>query len=116
MEAPSKVVAEYKRIKSRFPFFISLKRINGKYYIYKQLTRTDKTSKKVKILTTYLGRITDEGKFIEKGSKGDYELENAIKLIEARGGKVALQSSVQKILQTFPLSVSKNSSLNGMKP
>ena len=93
MKTPNAVAKEYEDIRKKFPFFIALKKIKNRYYLYKQITRTDRATKKTKILTTYLGRITEEGKFIEKGATKDYELENAIKIIEAMGGKVELQRS-----------------------
>ncbi|MCL5430229.1 MAG: AsnC family transcriptional regulator [Candidatus Marsarchaeota archaeon] len=99
MDAPEAVMNEYRRLRALYPFFISLKKISGRYYVYKQLTRTNPSTKKVKIITTYLGRISETGKFMERGALEDFEMENAIKLIEAKGGKVTLPQEPQKHIQ-----------------
>ena len=87
---PDKVAATYTKFKGSYPFFIALKRIRGKYYLYKQTTRIDKTLGKQKTITNYIGRITDEGILIKKESSVDALLENAKTYIEAHGGKVTL--------------------------
>ena len=87
---PEKIAEAYSRLRDEYQFYISLKRINGKYYVYKQTTFVDKKLKKVRARSEYIGRITDDGAFIKKAESKDQELENAKAIILARGGKVVL--------------------------
>ncbi len=89
---PEKVRDAFDRLKEQNtgPHFLVVRRINGRYYVYKELRPWDERRKKWKTVSEYLGRITDDGAFIrKKGSKED-ELENAKAIIEAHGGKVIL--------------------------
>jgi DNA-binding Lrp family transcriptional regulator len=89
MSLPLKVTEAYDKLKREYPFYVALKKINGKYYLYKQTSHADE-NKKVKVITEYLGRVKDDGVFIKKVISKDTELENAKTLILARGGKVIL--------------------------
>ncbi len=86
---PEKVKVEYERLKKEYPFYVALKQINGKYYLYKQTSRTDE-NKKVKVTTEYLGRVIEDGTFMRKVVSKNVELENAKAIIMSRGGKVIL--------------------------
>lgn len=65
-----------------------VRRISGKYYLYRDTVEHLDNGVR-KISTKYLGRITDDGTFIKKGTKGD-ELEMAKSIIIAHGGRVIL--------------------------
>ncbi len=79
------------RIKKEYPFKVSIKRINGKYYIYHIYALKGKEDKAKKV-TEYLGRITEEGQFVKKlGEKvTDNKLKLAEEIIRAYGGKVIM--------------------------
>ena len=66
---PQEVMDAFTYLKHDYPFYITLKRINKKFYVYRATTRWDKKEKCVKSLTEYLGRITETGRFIEKVQK-----------------------------------------------
>lgn len=59
----------YVDLKGKYDFCITLKRIDGRYYIYKATTTWDRERKKAKTNTEYLGRINEEGVFIERSKK-----------------------------------------------
>ncbi|MDE1870156.1 MAG: hypothetical protein KGH71_04195, partial [Candidatus Micrarchaeota archaeon] len=80
---PDKIKVTLGRLRAEFKFHVSLKKINGKYYVYRQTTAWNKSTKKLKVLSTYLGRITGEGAFIKKEITQDDELENAKSVIVA---------------------------------
>ena len=89
---PEKVRDAFDRLKEQNtgPHFLVVRKINGRYYVYKELRPWDERKKTWKTVSEYLGRITDDGAFVrKKGSKED-ELENAKAIIEAHGGKVTL--------------------------
>lgn len=95
MSVPLKVTEAYEKLKKEYPFYVALKKINGKYYLYKQTSHADE-NKKVKVITEYLGRVKDDGVFIKKVISKDTELENAKTLILARGGKVILPERTEE--------------------
>jgi DNA-binding Lrp family transcriptional regulator len=95
MSTPLKVTEAYEKLKKEYPFYVALKKINGKYYLYKQTSHADE-NKKVKVITEYLGRVKDDGVFIKKVISKDTELENAKTLILARGGKVILPERTEE--------------------
>ena len=66
METPEAVRETFERLKSEYPFYIILARINSRFYVYKSKAWWDKISKRVRSKKEYLGRITEEGKFIKK--------------------------------------------------
>lgn len=85
---PDKVKVTLDNLKKEYKFFVSLKKINNRYYLYRQTTAWNKEKKKLKVISTYLGRILDNGAFIKKEITKEDELENAKAIILARGGKV----------------------------
>lgn len=52
-------ILDKERKKRKLP--LEVKKLNGNYYLYRSTTRWDKTEKKVKKVTQYLGRITPKG-------------------------------------------------------
>lgn len=98
---PDKIKATLERLKKEYKFFVSLKKINGKYYLYKQTSAWNKETKKLKVLSTYLGRILDDGVFIKKEMTKDDEFENAKAIILAHGGNVSMPNTeYAKFVQT----------------
>ncbi len=88
---PAPIARAYERIKQEYPFFVSLKRIHGKYYyLYKQTTQWDKEKKKLRVISEYLGKFTLDGKFIAKLRGAPRDLEKAINVVHAYGGSVTL--------------------------
>ncbi len=84
---PPKVSESFASLKRKYPFYISLKIINSKYYVYKVKAFWNKQEKKPNTISEYLGRILEDGSFLEKTSRKS-ALDRARELIEARGGKV----------------------------
>ncbi|MDE1825479.1 MAG: hypothetical protein KGH77_03920 [Candidatus Micrarchaeota archaeon] len=66
MELPKPVNETLKHLRQEFPFYIVLQSKNGNHYLYKHSTKWDAQSKKVRTSRTYLGKITDDGKFLRK--------------------------------------------------
>ena len=94
-EIPSKVAETYARLKGKYPFFIALKHINGKYYIYSQTTTSDRKTKKIRSISNYLGRINEGGAFIKKRASDLDDIKNAREIIEALGGKVVMPETLK---------------------
>ena len=63
---PQKVADAYNEIRKRYQFFVALKRIHDNFYLYRQSTKWDRERKRVQTVSSYLGKITDEGTFVEK--------------------------------------------------
>lgn len=63
---PHVITSELNRVKGNYPFNVVVKRINGRYYLYRQSGAWDSKSKKTRITSEYLGRITDTGRFMKK--------------------------------------------------
>ncbi|MDE1825804.1 MAG: AsnC family transcriptional regulator [Candidatus Micrarchaeota archaeon] len=70
VELPKLVAEELKRLRREFPFYIVLQSKNGNHYLYKHSTKWDPQNKKVRTSRTYLGKITDDGKFLRKVLRG----------------------------------------------
>jgi len=87
---PDKIKATLESLRKEYKFFVSLKKINNRYYLYKQTSVWNKEKKKLKVISTYLGRITEDGVFIKREITSNDELENAKAIILAHGGKVLL--------------------------
>ncbi len=68
-DVPPMVRECYVELKDKYDFCITLKRIDSRYYLYKATTLWDSEKKKAKTLTEYMGRINDEGVFIERKKK-----------------------------------------------
>ena len=90
MEIPNEVEKAFKKLKTKYPYSIVLKTINGKYYVYKQISVWIKEKKKTKTASEYLGRISDSGLFLKKLSSEEDKLQHAKAIIESHGGKVTL--------------------------
>lgn len=65
MKAPEAVANTYRKLKARFPFYVQLMKVNGRFYVYRRTSHRDETGK-VKTSSQYMGRIDFEGNFIEK--------------------------------------------------
>ncbi len=91
-EAPKAVRERFEELKKSFPFPIVLRRISGRYYLYKQIAkRNSKTGKTEIVEAKYLGKITETGAFVAKGlKKPEYDLEVAKSVILSHGGKVLM--------------------------
>ncbi|MGC8478494.1 MAG: Lrp/AsnC family transcriptional regulator [Candidatus Micrarchaeia archaeon] len=66
MEVPQTVMEAFSGLKAGYPYYISLARINGKFYVYRSQSFWDSAQKRVRTKKTYLGRIEEDGTFIEK--------------------------------------------------
>ena len=66
-EIPENIKDTFERIKREYPHYLVLKVLNGKYYVYKHTTKSDKNANKVKSVSEYLGKINQQGLFIKKG-------------------------------------------------
>ena len=105
MDIPQKIRETYDRIKKEYPSFVALKVINRRYYLYSQTTKADKKKGKLKTISHYLGRITEEGVFIKKGGTTEDKLEIAKAIIFAHGGKVILpEGNREEKGQPLPIS------------
>jgi DNA-binding Lrp family transcriptional regulator len=99
-KVPEHIRKAYEDVRRDNPFFISLKVIGNRYYLYKQTTEWDRDRKRQKIITEYLGKITRDGRFIRKASGSNRELSKATAVIEAYGGRVVLpENSAEKRIQ-----------------
>lgn len=85
---PSNIAKTYEKLKHEYPFYVTTKRINGKYYLYKAFTIWNADEKKYTVTSEYLGRFTGDGKYIKKKTQAKSDLENAKALIEKSGGRV----------------------------
>lgn len=68
MESNGKIKEALEKLKLDHKGSITAKKINGKLYVYSATTRWDKARKKAKTETRYLGKLTEDGRFIEKRS------------------------------------------------
>lgn len=66
LDVPDAVLHTYELKRGEYPFYVVLKRMGGRYYLYRQTSKWDKEKKKVRTLAEYLGRIATDGTFIEK--------------------------------------------------
>ncbi|MHC1569321.1 MAG: hypothetical protein ACXQTT_07080, partial [Candidatus Syntropharchaeia archaeon] len=57
-DIPPKVLETFERMKESEEGCIELKKIRGRYYVYRATSEWDKEDKKVKKITVYLGSIT----------------------------------------------------------
>ncbi len=89
---PDKIRNALEKIRQEYhgPYYIVIRRIKGRYYVYRDLRLWDKERKRRKTVSEYLGRIRDDGAFIRKEISERNEIENAMSIIEAHGGKVML--------------------------
>ncbi|MDE1822771.1 MAG: AsnC family transcriptional regulator [Candidatus Micrarchaeota archaeon] len=89
VNVPQKIAVVFEQVKKEYhPARVVLKRISEKYYVYKDHGIWLKDKHKTKIISEYLGKITDEGLYIKKTSSAKDDLENAKALIAEYGGKI----------------------------
>ncbi len=88
MEANTIIIKKFKELKSLYPFALSLKKISGRYYVYKESGIWEKELKRHKTISEYLGRIDESGRYIKKRRSAKIDLETAKALIEENGGEV----------------------------
>ena len=65
-DIPPKVLKTFERMKESEEGCIELKKIRGRYYVYRATSEWDKEDKKVRKITVYLGSITPEGTYVPK--------------------------------------------------
>ena len=70
------------------PCYVTVKKINGRYYLYKQLGKWDKERKRTTVISEYLGRINDKGEFIRRRLSAKENLKDAESLIKEHGGEI----------------------------
>lgn len=87
---PKSIAKALEDLRKRYPFYVAVKRINGRYYLYKETGIWDKAEKKERVISEYLGRITDDGNYIKKKLSAKEDIENAKAIIIAHGGKVLM--------------------------
>ena len=92
-----KISATFEELRKRYPYYISLKRISNKYYVYKVQVFRDKETRRPKTLSEYLGRITEEGIYKKKGPTTKNYLEKAEALITSHGGVVTWSSGKKEV-------------------
>lgn len=101
-ELPYLISETVKRLKAENGFYITVRRINGAYYLYKEWPVWDKYRKKQKVMSEYFGSVYEDGTFKKKASSHKLNLQNAIKLIEDSGGKVLLAEKNEQSVGAFP--------------
>ena len=87
MDIPKKIAKRFESLKNNDPH-LYLKSFSSRFYVYKVL---QSQSEKKRTITSYIGRITEDGAFIKKGmEKKEKKLEMARAIIEGSGGKVIM--------------------------
>lgn len=99
---PSKIEDSFEKIERQYPFRVVLKRINGKYYVYKERGIWLKEKAKTKTISEYLGRITEDGLYIKKAFSAKDDLENAKALIVEKGGEIIWHGKHEGALPEAP--------------
>jgi DNA-binding Lrp family transcriptional regulator len=126
-KVPEPVYVKFGELRKNYEFPIVLRRINGRYYVYKQISKRNKTLNKTEIVETeYLGKITSSGIFIVKGIKNsNNEIEIAKAVILAHGGKVLLpevseerayEETSEKEYSDLDIKILRNLTMNGRMP
>lgn len=64
IDLPSKIKIKFLEIKKLSKKYVEIKKNKNYYFVYEATSRWDKENKRVVKLPRYLGRITDDGKFI----------------------------------------------------
>ena len=90
MAVPDAVKSSFSKVQASLKFKVYLKAINGKFYVYRQTSAWDRQNKRVRVHSTYIGRIKEDGTDIRKEETSDDELENAKAIIFKHGGKVVM--------------------------
>ncbi|MCL4365088.1 MAG: hypothetical protein M1569_02040 [Candidatus Marsarchaeota archaeon] len=65
MELPEKIREALGRIRNERSHYVDIKIIGGRCYVYESISRWDKERRKVKKIARYIGKITENGTFIE---------------------------------------------------
>ncbi len=83
MEIPEKVRERLDELNRERKLKLTVKRINGGFYLYEERSEWDKALKKVRTYTLYMGKIEDDGKYVEphrkKRLEGIKNLDNYIR-------------------------------------
>ena len=79
----------------------SFKKINGRVYVYKEKSIWDKTIKRRRTISTYIGKVTIDGLLMKKKASAKDNLRVAEELIKKRGGEVVWHLA-KGITQTEP--------------
>ncbi len=82
------VQATFDGLKANSSSRLVLKRIRGRYYVYREKGVWLKEKQKNKTVSEYLGRITETGTFLKKTMSARDDLENAKALIAEHGGEI----------------------------
>ncbi len=98
---PRSIAKAVEKAREEYQFYVSVKKINGKYYLYKQSGTWDTERRKTKIVSEYLGRITEEGMIVKKKFSAKEDLENAKALIAEHGGEIVwkTKASSERVLR-----------------
>ncbi|MDE1825519.1 MAG: Lrp/AsnC family transcriptional regulator [Candidatus Micrarchaeota archaeon] len=86
---PSAIINTFNRLKKEHRNLVLVSK-NSHYYVYENHSYWDKNLKRTGALTKYLGKINDDGTFMERQRSYPKPLEKAKRLIESAGGKVIL--------------------------
>lgn len=90
-DTPEAVTDSYEQLKIKLGANLSLKKIKGHNYLYRQLIEWDKERRKyICRESKYLGKIEDNGRFVPKAVAGKDDIEVAKAVIAAHGGTVVL--------------------------
>lgn len=63
---PEQIRKTFEGIRESNDFYTVLRRISGRYYVYRQSSRLDKEKGKIVTVSKYLGRIADDGTYVRK--------------------------------------------------
>ena len=77
------------------PPYLVVRKIHGKYYVYKDSVSQSTGKNKRKITSEYIGKITDDGTFIKRSISAKDDVENAKSIILSHGGKVFFPENVE---------------------
>lgn len=97
---PRKVYEALEAQRRRYPFYITAKEINGRYYVYREYGEWDSARKKERVITEYLGRIAMDGTFIKKKAKTKLQ-KNGYK--EKQKTEIELDDSELRILTALSM-------------
>lgn len=65
MELPERIRRSLEKIREGREHYVDIKVINGRCYVYESTSRWDRARKKVVKAATYIGKILDDGTFVE---------------------------------------------------
>ena len=86
---PKSISATFEKLQKEYlPYRIVLKKISNHYYVYKERGVWRKDIARTKIISEYLGKITEGGVYVKKALSAKDDLENAKALIELHGGEI----------------------------